>query len=109
MITDTHRKDSEDRLCHTWAGVDAAILCHSQPLSCRQKAVGPRRTPPGGRNPVSMHNFARDFSCLRGGCYLPSLSLTLTGLQAPYTVMLPGNMSTLEKSSEADDIVPPVL
>ena len=56
-----------------------------------------------------MHNLARNFSYLRGGCYLPSLSLTLTGLQAPYTVMLPGNMSMLEKSSEADDIVPPVF
>lgn len=29
----------------------------------------------------------------------------LTGLHAPYTVMVPGNMSTLEKSSAADDIV----
>jgi len=42
---------------------------------------------------------------LRHERWLLSALAALTGLQAPYTVMLPGNMSTLEKSSEADDMV----
>lgn len=47
-------------------------------------------------------------TCSSCHCALPLQNVkSLTGLQAPCTVMVPGNKSTLEKSSEAEDMAAP--